>query len=128
LARPVHDIAETLIHEMVHYANALDGIDDCSRNQYHRKSFKERCGTIGLLCEKDGSHGWGQTSLTPALAKIVEAAGIDPEAFSLFRTHCDHEKVGSRMKKWRCGCTTIRAAVEVDATCNRCGGRFLIQE
>jgi hypothetical protein len=128
LAAPVPEVAQRLLHEMVHYANALDGIEDCSHNQYHRKSFKERCEAIGLLCEKMGGYGWAQTSLTPALADIVEAAGINPEAFSLFRTHCDHTKVGSRMKKWRCGCTTIRAAVQVDATCNRCQQRFLIQE
>jgi hypothetical protein len=128
LALPVPAVAEILLHEMVHYANALDGIEDCSRNQYHRKSFKARCDTIGLRCEQGGCRGWAKTSLSPELAETVAAVGIDPEAFSLFRLERKQEQVGSRMKKWRSGCTTIRAAVEVDATCNQCGARFLIQE
>jgi hypothetical protein len=128
LARPPLDIAEVLLHEMCHYANALDGIDDCSHNQYHRKSFKERCDTIGLHCEKYGSRGWARTSIPPDLAAQVESVGIDAEAFSLFRKSREQAKVGSRMKKWRCGCTTIRAAVEVDATCRKCKQKFLRQE
>jgi hypothetical protein len=128
LARGVNDIGETLLHEMCHYANALDGIEDCSRNQYHRKSFKERCDSIGLNCEKMGSHGWAQTSLTPQLADRVAAVNINAQAFALFRKPREEARVGSRMKKWRCDCTTIRAAVEVNATCNQCGQTFLRQE
>jgi hypothetical protein len=128
LARTPLDIAEVLLHEMCHYANALEGIDDCAINQYHRKSFKRRCDAIGLRCEKDGSHGWARTSLTPELAQRVAAIGIDTAAFSLFRKARQQAKVGSRMKKWRCGCTTIRAAVEVNATCRKCGQTFLRQE
>jgi hypothetical protein len=128
LARPPRDIAEVLVHEMCHYANALDGIEDCSHNQYHRKSFKVRCEAIGLRCEKMGSYGWAKTSLTPELARRVATVGIEAEAFSLFRKGREQAKVGSRMKKWRCGCTTIRAAVEVDATCCKCGQKFLRQE
>jgi SprT-like family protein len=120
LSRPPLDIAEILLHEMCHYANALDGIDDCSANQYHRKSFRVRCDAVGLICQS-GPRGWASTSLTPELAERVRALGIDPEAFSLFRKGKQQAKVGSRMKKWRCGCTTIRAAVEVDATCGKCG-------
>ena len=41
LARPPQDIAETLIHEMVHYANHLDGIRDCTVRQYHNLNFKK---------------------------------------------------------------------------------------
>jgi hypothetical protein len=128
LARPTLDIAEVLLHEMVHYANALDGIEDCSPNQYHRKSFKTRCDAIGLCCEKEGCHGWARTSLTPELASRAEAVGIDAEAFSLFRKPRHQAKVGSRMKKWCCSCTTIRCATELDATCRKCGQSFLRQE
>jgi hypothetical protein len=127
LARPPLDIAEVLLHEMCHYANAMEGIDDCSANQYHRKTFKERCDAIGLNCDR-GSRGWAYTSLTPELARHVDHAGIKAEAFTLFRRAREQPKVGSRMKKWRCACTTIRAAVEVDATCGQCGQKFARQE
>src|SRR5262249_17088477 len=104
LARTPLDIAEVLLHEMCHYPNALDGIDDCAPNHYHRKSFKNRCDAIGLHCEKCGSYGWAKTSLTPELSQHVAALGIDPRAFALFRQARRQAKVGSRMKKWRCGC------------------------
>src|SRR5208282_3657350 len=52
LARSVQDIAETLLHEMVHYANALEGINDCTIRQYHNGEFKRGCEEIGLVCEK----------------------------------------------------------------------------
>src|SRR5262249_50633006 len=120
LARDVADIAELMLHEMCHYANALDGVEDCSRNQYHRKSFKERCEAVGLDCEKMGGYGWAATKLTPQLLALVNDIGIKAEAFTLFRKGREQAKPGSRMKKWRCGCTTIRAAVEVDAACQRC--------
>src|ERR1041384_3014123 len=34
LARSPEEIAEVLLHEMGHYANALDGIPDCTVRQY----------------------------------------------------------------------------------------------
>jgi hypothetical protein len=124
LRREVPDIIQVLLHEMIHYANALDGIEDCSRGQYHRKSFKARCDAVGLVCEKMGYRGWAKTSLGPELAETVTACGLDASVFSLFRTNRDQARGATRMKKWSCGCTTIRAAIEVDATCNRCKHRF----
>lgn len=35
---------------------------------------------------------------------------------------------GSRMKKWVCGCTIVRCAVELNATCGRCGRKFEKEE
>src|SRR6516164_2856773 len=43
LAASVEEIAHVLIHEMCHYANALEGIRDCAQNCYHNKHFKARC-------------------------------------------------------------------------------------
>ena len=41
LARPIEDVAATLLHEMVHYYNYENGIQDCSRgNTYHNRRFK----------------------------------------------------------------------------------------
>jgi hypothetical protein len=30
----------------------------------------------------------------------------------------------NKQKKWTCGCTNVRCAVELDATCNKCGNHF----
>ena len=41
LARPIEEVIATLLHEMVHYFNYQNGIQDCSRgNTYHNKRFK----------------------------------------------------------------------------------------
>ena len=42
LARPIEDVAATLLHEMVHYYNHVNGIKDTSRGYtYHNRRFKE---------------------------------------------------------------------------------------
>lgn len=42
LARPFEQVAETLLHEMVHLYNLQIGVQDTSRNgTYHNKKFKE---------------------------------------------------------------------------------------
>ncbi len=125
LARPVEDIAEVMLHEMCHYANALDGIHDCNPNQYHNKTFKARCESIGLICERHRSRGWASTRLSDALkAKIAEVA-LDTEAFSLFRRSRPEKKVvGTRLKGWKCDCTSIWSKTHVEAVCARCGRRF----
>jgi len=41
LNRPIEDICETLLHEMIHLKNLQDNINDTSRNGfYHNKEFK----------------------------------------------------------------------------------------
>ncbi len=127
LARSPEDIAEVLIHEMCHYADALDGISDCTVRQYHNEKFKKRCDDVGLVCQKMRGRGWAATSLSPELLSKVTLVKINPEAFTLFRAGPKAKKAETKMKKWRCSCTTIRAAVPVEATCHRCGLAFKLQ-
>jgi hypothetical protein len=127
LARSPEDIAEVLIHEMCHYADALDGIRDCTVRQYHNENFKKRCDEVGLICQKMRGRGWAATSLSPELLSKVALVKINPEAFTLFRAGAEKKKAETKMKKWRCTCTTIRAAVLGEATCNRCGLAFKLQ-
>ena len=50
LARPIEEVVATLLHEMVHYWNFVNGIQDCSRGgTYHNKKFKESAEAHGLL-------------------------------------------------------------------------------
>lgn len=41
LRRPIHDILETLLHEMVHLWNSQHDVKDCNAAQYHNKNFKK---------------------------------------------------------------------------------------
>ena len=127
LAREPEKIAATLIHEMVHYANALDGVRDCTGHQYHNRQFKERAESVGLVVERIGGRGWATTSLSEGLRGVVREAGLKPEPFSLFRQDQEAGPAKTWMRKWRCDCTNIRAATEVRARCEKCGNTFMLQ-
>ncbi len=122
------ELANSVLHEMVHYANWLDGVRDCSSSQYHNRRFKERCESVGLICERHPQkrYGWSSTRLSANLSIYVANLGINEDALNLSRiTSRGLRRPGSKLKKWACGCTNLWAAVEVAATCTRCGGSFV---
>ena len=54
LARPIENVAATLLHEMCHYWNYENGVQDCSRGgTYHNRRFKETAESHGLTVEHD---------------------------------------------------------------------------
>lgn len=118
----------TLIHEMVHYSNAHENIKDCNSHQYHNKAFKTKAEFYGLNVEKNGRHGWSYTTLSNKLKPILEKLNINYDLFKIYRkTHISFIQP-TKMKKWRCDCTTIRCAVELNATCNKCNQNFKEQD
>jgi hypothetical protein len=134
LARGKLAACESLIHEMVHYRNFSEGIRDCSSNQYHNIKFKKRCEEFGLSCELVSKYGYAQTSLSDSLREWCETefADIPDEVFELARlpetidpkTGKKKGKAPTKMRKWTCGCTNVRCAVQLDASCDRCGNVF----
>ena len=63
LARPIEEVAATLLHEMVHYYNYENGIQDCSRgNTYHNKRFKQEAESRGLIITHNEKYGWSHTA------------------------------------------------------------------
>jgi len=138
-----HSISQSLDVTEFMYANWLDGIPDCTSSQYHNQKFKTRCESVGLICLRHPQrrYGWAVTELSPELVSFVGEMGIDESCFHVFRalpkssrevvsnedeplTGEPAPRTGSKLKKWSCGCTNIRAAVEVDATCGRCFRQF----
>jgi hypothetical protein len=119
---------ETLIHEMVHYSNACDKILDCNDAGYHNKSFNIKAEEYGLNVEKDGRNGWGHTTVSENLQKILKTANIDDKIFSLYRKTSPSLTAPTKMKKYRCGCTTVRCATELKAKCLICNKEFLQEE
>ena len=72
LARPIQDIVATLLHEMVHYYNYENGIQDCSRgNTYHNKHFKEAAEARDLSVTRSDKYGWSDTEPTEGLLNFV---------------------------------------------------------
>lgn len=119
------DIFDTLLHEMVHLSNVQDGIKDCSSGQYHNQRFRDRAEQVGLIVEK-GPRGWAYTSLSDEGKAFFESIKPDPDAFSVYRKDGNGtKKAPTKMKKWVCGCTTIRCATQLDAQCVACGTSFV---
>lgn len=80
------DVAETLLHEMCHYYNKVNGIKDCSGN-VHNKKFKASAEKVGLIVEKGKGVGYGYTSMSEALeAYMNEVVEPNEAAFEYFRS------------------------------------------
>ena len=72
LSRPIEDVVATLLHEMVHYYNYINGIQDCSRgNTYHNKRFKQAAEDRCLNVTHSEKYGWSHTSPTEELLDFV---------------------------------------------------------
>jgi len=115
---------ETLIHEMIHYHNTVENITDCNQHQYHNKHFKQRAESYGLNVKKDGRHGWAITSISKELQKILDKLKIKKESFKLYRKSTYIITSQTKMLKYRCNCTTVRCATDLNAQCNICNNQF----
>ena len=84
LARPFEQVAETLLHEMVHLYNLQIGVQDTSRGgTYHNKKYKEAAEQHGLTVEKDAKYGWTKTSLNDEAKAFVDS--MQDKKFELHR-------------------------------------------
>lgn len=72
LNRTVEEIAETLIHEIAHLANFINGIKDCNKQQYHNKAFKKQAEAFGLKVERMKNKGYALTSLDDKAKAMVD--------------------------------------------------------
>ncbi|OWR25677.1 hypothetical protein CDO73_26225 [Saccharibacillus sp. O23] len=84
------DVMESMLHEMVHLYNAVNGIQDCSRNAtYHNKRFKEECERRGFLfpsLQPNPKYGWAFPILKEGTKDRIRRLRIDPDAFVIART------------------------------------------
>lgn len=72
LSRSIELVCATLLHEMVHYYNYVNGIQDCSRgNTYHNKKFKAAAESRGLIVDHSEKYGWSHTSPSDELLEFV---------------------------------------------------------
>ena len=130
LARPRMEIFGTVLHELIHTKNHSLGIVDCrNHGVYHLKAFDTTGSQYGSECiGRTKGNGFGLTRLTAAKeAQILAEFKPDDSAFSLVRiavAKAKRVKQPTTMAKWSCECSNIRAATEINATCNNCGEDF----
>ena len=129
LSRPFEQIAETLLHEMVHLFNLQEGVQDTSRGgTYHNKKYKEAAEKHGLNVDKDSKYGWTKTSLNDEAKAFIE--GLADKKFQLYRKRIPKIGKGAKAKsssrKYVCPLceTIIRATKEVRVQCYDCGVLF----
>jgi hypothetical protein len=128
------DLLSTLLHEVAHSLNHMNGIEDCSSNQYHNAKFKTQAEALGLKTEKT-KKGYSSTSLTEFGAKRwAKALKILTAAFDLtaMSTEGASKPKGrnTNLLKAVCLCDeplTIRASrgvLDSGIRCDECGARF----
>jgi len=143
LARPIEDVVATLLHEMVHYWNYENNVQDCSRgNTYHNRRFKDAAEARGLTVEHHEKYGWSITSpsddlLTFVLENDLTDILINRNEFVGFQipgtgTHNGAPGYGvprrSSTRKYCCPCcgNSVRATKNVNIGCLDCGEQMVL--
>ena len=143
LARPIENIVATLLHEMVHYYNYINGIQDCSRgNTYHNKRFKAAAEARGLTVAHSERYGWSHTSPGEELLDFVLENGltdilISRNEFTGFQitgtgthsgTGITPPRKTSSTRKYICPCcgNSVRATKLVNIACLDCEEQMLV--
>ena len=144
LARPIEEVVSTLLHEMVHYYNYENGIQDCSRgNTYHNKHFKQEAESRGLNVTHSDRYGWSHTEPTEELLDFVIDNGLtdillNRNEFTGFQiggtgTHSGGTQITvkpprtSSTRKYICPCCgmSVRATRVVRIACMDCGEQMV---
>lgn len=128
LTRPFTEVAGTMLHEMVHLYNTINGVKDCSRGgTYHNKKFKDAAETHGLNVEESAKYGWSITCLNKdAINEVEDFMGfIGKQSFDIHREVLPKEKKKggkSSSRKYVCPVcgTIVRATKEVKIICADC--------
>ena len=143
LARPIEEVAATLLHEMVHYFNYQNGVQDCSRgNTYHNRKFKAAAEAHGLIVTHSDKYGWSHTAPADSLLDFILVNGltdilINRNELAGFRvtgtgTH-DGSGVAapprtSSTRKYICPCcgNSVRATKAVNIACLDCNVQMTV--
>lgn len=143
LSRPIEEVAATLLHEMVHYFNYEQGIQDCSRgNTYHNRRFKEAAEARGLIVTHSDKYGWSHTSPSDRLLEVILDNDltdilINRNEYTGFRitgtgTHSGAGAVlppkRSSTRKYICPCCgmSVRATRAVNVACMDCDMQLVL--
>lgn len=116
---PFAETLDTLLHEMLHQWQHHHGHP--SKNAHHNDEFRAKAMELGIPTDKRG-HSSGVVAESP-FDQLLQEMGV--ETVTGIKVPGSKPKgPGSKLKKWSCGCTNVRCAVELHAHCDRCGKRF----
>ncbi len=114
-------ILEILFHELLHEWQDLHG--KAGKGGYHNKAFRKKARSFGIVIDERGRH---LGILPGAFRDILARYNVDDSAIPLPKDEPIriNQTGSSKMQKWSCGCTNIRAAVELEARCLKCDQKF----
>ena len=123
LDRPQAHLLDTLLHELLHEWQEIHG--NPGSGNYHNAEIRKKARELGLLFDHRGrSEGIIKDS---PFVEILERHRVDTSVFFLpmEKSPWLPTKQGkSKLKKYSCSCTNVRAAVELHARCLVCGDLF----
>lgn len=147
LIRPSKEILATLLHEQLHHWQSLHGVPS-KTGWFHNFEYTNKAASLGMFVTNrgvldreasstnDGFDADGHfLSLLKKFGIYDSAAGqmrfwrdcgvsLDENNGSLVENFCVVPVSKGRNHKWSCGCTNIRAAVQVEAVCLKCNQSF----
>jgi hypothetical protein len=135
LDRPSAHIIRTLGHELLHLWQQYRGKPSKQRN-YHNDEYVAKAAACGILIDGSGctaghteefsrlieKHGVRLPVVKPDDSGAVVGAtgGVEPKLYG----NQGGAKQKRGLRKWSCGCTNVRCAVELEANCVKCGQPF----
>ena len=142
LSRPIEEVTATLLHEMVHYYNYENGVQDCSRgNTYHNRRFKECAESHGLCVEHSDKYGWSHPTPSDGLLEFVLNNDLtdillnrnEYGGFHMTGTGAHNGVNGgtaprtSSTRKYACPCcgNSVRATKAINIACLDCNRQML---
>ena len=126
------ELLSTLLHEVAHSINHMNGVEDCSSNQYHNAKFKTQAEALGLKTIEVKGKGHASTELTEFGAKRwAKPLRILAGAFDLTAIGAEASKPKGRntnLLKATCGCEQVirasRGVIEAGVICALCQTAF----
>lgn len=131
LNNDIEDIAECLLHNMIHYYAFIKGFNVCSRQgQYHNKRFKTIADFCGLTCKYNGLTGWVdyRNKEFDNLCKLYEFKKTWKNRYTKNEDILGKKSInGNNSRKYVCPCcgTIIRATRPVEVICKACKKQFV---
>lgn len=119
LSRDLWEILGTLLHELLHAWQESHGTP--GKRNHHNAEFQAKARELGLIIDRRGLTGYAANG---PFKNLLRECGVRVPAHAITVPQA-RPRGDSKMKKWTCGCTTVRVAIaDFRAKCLKCECEF----